>query len=124
MYHHIFRLWLKTVNALRERDKGRSIYSNTTSYTSEEIERDPLIVLRCDRRVYRCPPLFDLLVRVLNAYLAASRALLNHHLLSNPLAAGMCPVMCSVILSQNTRSVMFTNFLLPFSHLNHDVLIL
>ena len=32
----------------------------------------------------RCPPIFDIVLRILTAYLAASRALLSQHLQANP----------------------------------------
>lgn len=41
---------------------------------------DPLIVLRCDRRVHRCPPLMDVTLHMLNGYLLASKAYLSAHL--------------------------------------------
>ncbi len=36
----------------------------------------------------RCPPLLDILLRVLSAYMDASRAFLTHHLQSHPVPAG------------------------------------
>ena len=48
-------------------------------YTESELVTDPLLVLRCvDARVYgRCPPLVEVLLRVLDAFLSASRTHLN-----------------------------------------------
>lgn len=78
------------MNILRLKlDEESAEWHKTSEYTNEEIQKDPLIVLRCDRRVYRCPPVFELLIRVLSGYLTASRALLNHHLLANPVISGI-----------------------------------
>lgn len=86
------KLWLDTVNILRKQpDNIRYKWEKTPVYTTEEIQKDPLIVLRCDPRVYRCPPVLEINLRVLNGYLTASRALLSHHLLANPVAAGSKP---------------------------------
>ena len=85
-----FSLWLKTVNILRKQPEEKTVeWNRTPQYTDEEIQKDPLIVLRCDPKVYRCPHVFEIVLRALNGYLTASRALLNHHLLSNPLVSSM-----------------------------------
>ncbi|XP_030078084.1 integrator complex subunit 2 [Microcaecilia unicolor] len=70
------RLWVMTVNALQPSLKlvKRHIY------TQNDLMIDPLIVLRCDQRVYRCPPLMDITLHMLNGYLLASKAFLNSHL--------------------------------------------
>jgi len=34
---------------------------------------------------HRCPPVFDILVRILQGYLAASRTMLSQHLQANPI---------------------------------------
>ena len=90
------RLLHRTVNILRQfiDDDDQTPQHSSSSRppprveesTDEEIQKDPLIVLRCDRRVFRCPPLFDIMLRVLRGYMTASRGLLNHHILSNPLS--------------------------------------
>ncbi|XP_012557511.2 integrator complex subunit 2 isoform X1 [Hydra vulgaris] len=86
-------LWLKTVNALHKKpDHIRYEWQKIVPFTDEEIKKDPLIVLRCDEKVYRVPPIFDILLKTLNGYLAASRSLLNHHVLSNPLPTTAMPV--------------------------------
>ena len=83
------RLLHKTVNALRQQpDNIQHAWEKVPEYPDEEIQKDPLIVLRCDRKVYRCPPVFDVLLRTLRGYMTSSRALLNHHVLSNPLGGG------------------------------------
>ncbi|PKK22495.1 hypothetical protein A306_00000106 [Columba livia] len=49
-------------------------------YTQIDLMIDPLIVLRCDPRVHRSPPLMDITLHMLNGYLLASKAYLNSHL--------------------------------------------
>ncbi|KAK3730826.1 hypothetical protein QZH41_009941 [Actinostola sp. cb2023] len=71
------KLWLATINVLCH--DGRS-----HAYTEEELIRDPLTVLRCNSTIFRCPPVFDILVRILQGYLAASRTMLSQHLQANP----------------------------------------
>ncbi|KAJ8402277.1 hypothetical protein AAFF_G00371420 [Aldrovandia affinis] len=70
------RLWVMTVNALQPSPK----LTRQQRYTQNDLMIDPLIVLRCDRRVYRCPPLMDITLHMLNGYLLASKAYLNAHL--------------------------------------------
>ncbi|XP_073258081.1 integrator complex subunit 2-like [Porites lutea] len=77
------KLWLATVNTLCPAETPVP-HLSPQLYTDEDIMKDPLTVLRCDRRVFRCPPLFDLLVRVLMGYLAGSRALLSQYLQAHP----------------------------------------
>lgn len=77
------KLWLATVNTLCPAETPVP-HLTPQLYTDEDIMKDPLTVLRCDKRVFRCPPLFDLLVRVLMGYLAGSRALLSQYLQAHP----------------------------------------
>lgn len=77
------KLWLATVNTLCPAETPVP-QLKPQLYTDEDIMKDPLTVLRCDRRVFRCPPLFDILVRVLMGYLAGSRALLSQYLQAHP----------------------------------------
>ena len=44
-----FRLWVMTVNALQASAK----LLRQQTYTQNDLMVDPLIVLRCDQRVYR-----------------------------------------------------------------------
>ncbi|KAJ8044197.1 Integrator complex subunit 2 [Holothuria leucospilota] len=71
------RLKTMTVNALAHSKP-------VATFTEEDLILDPLISLRCDLRVYRCPPLMDIVLNILRAYLAASRAFLAAHLQANP----------------------------------------
>uniref|UniRef100_A0A4W5NE89 Uncharacterized protein n=1 Tax=Hucho hucho TaxID=62062 RepID=A0A4W5NE89_9TELE len=70
------RLCVMTVNALQPSVK----MLRQQRYTQNDLMVDPLIVLRSDQRVYRCPPLMDIVLHVLNSYLLASKAYLNSHL--------------------------------------------
>ncbi|KAI5099789.1 integrator complex subunit 2 [Silurus meridionalis] len=70
------RLWVMTVNALQPSVK----HLRKQCYTQNDLLVDPLIVLRCDPRVLRCPPLMDITLHILNGYLKASKAYLNSHL--------------------------------------------
>lgn len=68
-----------TVNALQPKAK----LLRQQKYTQNDLMIDPLIVLRCDHRVYRCPPLMDITLHMLNGYLLASKAYLSAHLKEN-----------------------------------------
>ncbi|KAK0139693.1 Integrator complex subunit 2 [Merluccius polli] len=70
------RLWVMTVNALQPPAK----LLRRQTYTQNDLMVDPLVVLRCDHRVYRCPPLIDIVLHMLNGYLLASKAFLHCHL--------------------------------------------
>uniref|UniRef100_A0A3B4H7F3 Integrator complex subunit 2 n=1 Tax=Pundamilia nyererei TaxID=303518 RepID=A0A3B4H7F3_9CICH len=70
------RLWVMTVNALQPSAK----LLRQQRYTQNDLMVDPLIVLRCDQRVYRCPPLMDIVLHMLNGYLLAAKAYLQCHL--------------------------------------------
>uniref|UniRef100_A0A6I8P0Y9 Integrator complex subunit 2 n=1 Tax=Ornithorhynchus anatinus TaxID=9258 RepID=A0A6I8P0Y9_ORNAN len=70
------RLWVMTVNALQPSVK----LLRPQKYTQNDLMIDPLIVLRCDSRVHRCPPLMDITLHMLNGYLLASKAYLSSHL--------------------------------------------
>nr|XP_048680474.1 integrator complex subunit 2 isoform X2 [Caretta caretta] len=70
------RLWVMTVNALQPSVK----IVRQQKYTQNDLMIDPLIVLRCDQRVHRCPPLMDITLHMLNGYLLASKAYLSSHL--------------------------------------------
>ncbi|XP_033834212.1 integrator complex subunit 2 [Periophthalmus magnuspinnatus] len=70
------RLWVMTVNALQPSAK----LLRQQRYTQNDLMVDPLIVLRCDQRVFRCPPFMDIVLHMLNGYLLASKAYLHCHL--------------------------------------------
>ncbi|XP_065566759.1 integrator complex subunit 2-like isoform X2 [Artemia franciscana] len=77
---HSCDFWVMTTNALRQESGwiGRGL-------TEYEITTDPLIVLRCDSRVFRCPPLLSILLHLLRVWLASSRSFLQRHQLERPL---------------------------------------
>lgn len=89
----VHQIWLKinnlqpmslrvmTVNALRSSDKGGA---KVVDYSEDDITVNPLIVLRCADRVFRCPPLLDINLRVLEAFLQASKSFLTSHIQMNP----------------------------------------
>ena len=58
------RLWLATANRLSESER---------ELTHDDLALDPLLILNCDPRVFRVPPIYSLLLDTLVAYLAASR---------------------------------------------------
>ena len=67
-------LWMKTVNVL---------ISNSNipaKYTISDLTCDPLLVLKCDEKVFRYPTLLTIVIRVLSAFLVASRVHLSHQI--------------------------------------------
>ncbi|KAH7958889.1 hypothetical protein HPB49_006131 [Dermacentor silvarum] len=72
------RLWVLTANALRLPCRMRPL-------TLDDLVLDPLHVLRCDTRVFRCAPVLELVLHMLRALLAASRTHLSHHQLEHPI---------------------------------------
>ena len=48
----LYRLWVDTVNALGSCGNDGST-SGDSAYTSEDLVEDPLLVLKCDPRVFR-----------------------------------------------------------------------
>lgn len=73
-------LWVMTINALLDISFTKSV-----TVTQENVLVDPLQVLRCDLRVFRCGPILKIILRILEASLAASRSQLSRHLLDKPL---------------------------------------
>lgn len=54
--------------------------SGSLYLTADEFTVDPLQILRCDVRVFRCAPILDILLHILAASLAASKYFLWKHL--------------------------------------------
>lgn len=80
------RLWVITVNSFRYKGtnfKDTPIMAKPIGW--DEIVLDPLHVLRCDERVFRCAPLLEITLHMLRAFLAASKTHFNNHMLENPL---------------------------------------
>lgn len=69
-------LWVMTINAILHEDPG----VKKIPLTQEKIVINPIQVLRCDRRVFRCASMLVIILRVLEASLAASRNYLQRHL--------------------------------------------
>ncbi|KAL0849125.1 hypothetical protein ABMA28_013475 [Loxostege sticticalis] len=74
-------LWIMTINALLDINGN----ARNVTVTQENVLVDPLQVLRCDIRVFRCGPILKIILRILEASLAASRSQLSRHLLDKPL---------------------------------------
>lgn len=75
------RLWIMSINALMPDDGLLKMHQ----LTQENILFDPLQVLRCDTRVFRCPDALAIVLRILQASLAASKSQLSRHILDKPL---------------------------------------
>ncbi|XP_015518272.1 integrator complex subunit 2 isoform X1 [Neodiprion virginianus] len=74
-------LWVLSINALIiENTMVRNVF-----LTQENIVLDPLQVLRCHTRVFRCAPVLSVILRILQATLAASRSQLSRHMQDRPL---------------------------------------
>lgn len=69
------RLWALTI---------KSLVDDFSSLTKIDVAEDPLQIMRCDERVFRCAPVYAIVLRVLRASLASSRSQLTQHLQSNP----------------------------------------
>ncbi|XP_066261717.1 integrator complex subunit 2 [Euwallacea similis] len=69
------RLWVLTV---------KNLVDDFSSLTKIDVAEDPLQIMRCDERVFRCAPIYAIVLRVLRASLASSRSQLAQHLQANP----------------------------------------
>lgn len=74
------RLWVLTINALMPDEMYK-----TQLLTQESILFDPLQVVRCDARVFRCPDALAIVLRILQASLAACKSQLSRHILDKPM---------------------------------------
>ncbi|KAK6641527.1 hypothetical protein RUM44_013239 [Polyplax serrata] len=81
-------LWVMTINALLP------VENRAISLTQENIAIDPLQVLRCDQRIFRCSSGLAIILRVLQTSLAASRCQLARHILDNPLTERVGQLTC------------------------------
>ena len=84
------QLWVKTVNAVSYTDSSL-IGAAKKRISQDDIILDPLQVLRCDKRVFRCAPMLEILLYILKACLAASRTHLSQHILDNPIVDRAAP---------------------------------
>lgn len=75
------QLWLLTINALMPDDSiTKHIVLN-----QENIAIEPLQILRCDERVFRCPDALTIILKILQASLSASKIQLSRHMMDKPL---------------------------------------
>ncbi|CAH1791964.1 unnamed protein product [Owenia fusiformis] len=74
------RLRVMTVNALRSKEDA----SDQVMLSQDDLTQNPLLILRCQDAVYRSAPVLEVALRVLSAFLQASRAQLNQHIQANP----------------------------------------
>lgn len=75
------RLWNMSITALMPDD----MVLKKHLLSQDGSQFDPLQVLRCDERVFRCPDALAIVLRILQASLAASKCQLSRHMLDNPL---------------------------------------
>ncbi|BFZ18552.1 hypothetical protein BsWGS_21591 [Bradybaena similaris] len=73
------KLRLSTVNALQPARK--LAFKPAAQLNEQDLVVDPLVVLRCDDRVFRCPPILEIVLRILSAYTQACRVYLNSHVM-------------------------------------------
>lgn len=74
-------LWVMTINALMPSDA----ITRHAILKQENIMIEPLQILRCDERVFRCPDALAIILRILQASLAASKIQLSRHIMDKPL---------------------------------------
>lgn len=83
------KLWLVTVNRLeQDRHKVGKHFTLTNSW--KDLMKDPMIVLRLDKRVFRTPELMEIVLHMLNGFLLAAKIYRAYFLVEHPirLAAG------------------------------------
>lgn len=78
------KLWVITVNSLRRTENMTDDKFSSMEYKWIDLVSDPLIVLRCDKHVFRCPQLLSINLYILSALLAASRRYLHDQISENP----------------------------------------
>lgn len=79
------KLWVMTINSLRRTQNLKSTSQiKSLEYSWDELTLDPLIVLRCDNRVFRCPDTLNIVLHILSAFLAASKRCLQDQINEQP----------------------------------------
>lgn len=79
------KLWVMTVNSLiRPQNFRTGLDVRPVEYSWDELALDPLIVLRCDSRVFRCVDTLSIVLHILSAFLAASRRCLQDQIDEQP----------------------------------------
>ncbi|KAK7576672.1 hypothetical protein V9T40_012958 [Parthenolecanium corni] len=76
-------LWVMTIKALLHEEATLP----SVPPKQEKIIIDPLQILRCDYRVFRCAAILSIVIRVLQSSLAASRSQLSRHQLDGPVTS-------------------------------------
>lgn len=79
------KLWTLTANAINHNFEDSGSSRSTKKVSQSDLIVDPLQVLRCDQRIFRCGPILEIVLYVLKAFLAASRSHLSAHMLDNPI---------------------------------------
>ncbi|XP_064613118.1 LOW QUALITY PROTEIN: integrator complex subunit 2-like [Liolophura sinensis] len=87
------RLRLMTVNAIRLQPKG---VVKPIPLTQNDVTVDPLAVLRCEDVVFRCPPVVEVVLRVLSSIPVACRVYLSTHLQAHPILDKSAQVSCEL----------------------------
>lgn len=85
-------LWVMTVNALMPSDS----ITKLAMLMQENIVIEPLQILRCDERVFRCPDALAIILRILKSSLAASKIQLSRHIMDKPLIGKIGQVQVSL----------------------------
>lgn len=93
------QLWTMTINAILIDDGHLKLHLKA----QEHAHFDPLQVLRCDERVFRCPDALEIVLRILQASLAASKSQLTRQIFDRPLIDKM-----GQIQSENEREELRT----------------
>lgn len=75
------QLWVMTINALMPDDT----ITKHVVLRQENIMIEPLQILRCDERIFRCPDALSIILKILQASLAASKIQLSRHIMDKPL---------------------------------------
>lgn len=75
-------LWIMTINSLR-RVQPQKLYTEV-DYTFDDLAHDPLIVLKCDPRVFRNQRMLDIVLHILSAFLEVSKRCLQDQIDEHP----------------------------------------
>lgn len=78
------KLWVMTVNSLRRQNFKASHNTKPIGYSWDELALDPLIVFRCDNRVFRSVDVLSIVLHILSGFLAASRRCLQDQINEQP----------------------------------------
>ncbi|CAG8536191.1 8893_t:CDS:10 [Paraglomus brasilianum] len=62
-----------TVNALMPQSQEEQLNKKAEPYSQQQLMMDPPLLLRCDSRVFRCPTIFRIFIRLVGFYLVGSR---------------------------------------------------